>query len=54
MTSVNKKRKCRNTLYDRGGEKSSLSRWKRFGMYHKQNRVANKKMCEEESNESDN
>lgn len=48
MTSMNKKRKCRNTLYDRGGEKCSLCRWKRYGMFHKQNRVDNKKKCREE------
>ena len=47
MTSVSKKRKCHNTLYDRGGEKRSLCKWKKYGMYHKQNRVANKKLCKE-------
>lgn len=47
MTSMSKKRKCRNTLYDRGGEKCSLNRHKRFLMYHKKNRAFNKKMCRE-------
>lgn len=47
MTALNKKRKCKNTLYDRGGEKCALSRMKRDGMYHKQNRVANKKLCDQ-------
>ena len=45
MTSVSKKRKCHNTLYSNGGEKRSLCKSKGNGMYHKQNRVANKKLC---------
>ena len=47
MASENKKkRKCRNTLLDRGGEKGPLFRLKRIAMYHKKDRVANKKSCE--------
>lgn len=47
MTSVNKKRKCRNTRLDRGGEKGKLFRLKRDAMYHKKDRKYNKKICEE-------
>ena len=54
MTSMSKKRKCHNTLYDRGGEKGPLSRLKRCMMYHKKNRAANKKKCKEEWEEADN
>lgn len=42
MTSYNKKRKCHNTLLDRGGEKGKCFKLKRHAMYHKKNRVANK------------
>lgn len=48
MTSLNKKKKCKRTLLDRGGEKGPLFWLKRSAMYHKKNRVANKKMCKEE------
>lgn len=48
MTSVNKKKKCHRTLYDRGGEKGHLFRAKRYAMYHKKDRQANKKACLEE------
>lgn len=47
MASENKKRKCRNTSLDRGGEKGKLFRLKREAMYHKKDRKHNKKMCEE-------
>lgn len=45
MTALNKKRKCRNTLYDRGGEKGHISRAKHLIMFHKKERIANKKQC---------
>lgn len=40
-----KKRKCRNTLLDRGGEKGKCFRLKRCAMYHKKDRVAMRKTC---------
>ena len=49
MTSINKKKKCRHTLLDRGGEKGHLFKLKREAMYHKKDRQANKKMCLDES-----
>ena len=45
MTSLNKKKKCKNTLYDRGGEKGKTTRLKGFAMYHKKERVQGKKEC---------
>jgi hypothetical protein len=43
MASESKKRKCRNTLYDRGGEKGKIHYLKGYAMYHKKERVnANK------------
>lgn len=45
MASENKKRKCKNTLLDRGGEKGKLFRLKREAMYHKKDRVALRKTC---------
>ena len=42
MTSYNKKRKCHNTLLDRGGEKGKCFKLKRHAMYHKKNRVEDK------------
>ena len=48
MTSVAKKKKCRRTLLDRGGEKGHLFRLKGYAMYHKKNRKANKKACKGE------
>ena len=48
MTSINKKNKCKKTLYDRGGEKGKIHKLKRFAMFHKKDRVANKKECEVE------
>lgn len=45
MTSRAKKRKCKNTLYDRGGEKGKLHRLKGYAMYHKKDRVAMRKEC---------
>lgn len=48
MASENKKRKCHNTLLDRGGEKGKLFKLKRDAMYHKKDRVANKKACKED------
>lgn len=48
MTSLNKKKKCNNTLLTCGGEKGRRRKWKGFEMYHKKDRVANKKECKEE------
>lgn len=45
MASENKKKKCCNTLYDRGGEKGKIRFLKRFAMFHKKERIANKKAC---------
>lgn len=47
MTSINKKKKCKRTLLDRGGEKGKIFRLKREAMYHKKERVANKRLCNE-------
>ena len=47
MTSVAKKKKCKRTLLDRGGEKGPIFRLKRDAMYHKKERVYNKKLCKE-------
>lgn len=38
MTSLNKKRKCRRTLLDRGGEKGHFYKLKRHALYHKKDR----------------
>ena len=47
MTSLNKKkRKCKNSFWDRGCEKGSWYKMKRIAMYHKKDRVRNKKLCE--------
>ena len=43
MTSSSKKRKCHNTIYDRGGEKGRIHYLKGYAMYHKKDRVAIKK-----------
>lgn len=48
MASLNKKRKCHNTLLDRGGEKGKLFRLKHCAMFHKKDRNHNKKMCKYE------
>ena len=48
MTSISKKKKCKRTYLDRGGEKGPLFRMKRDAMYHKKDRVANKNACKEE------
>lgn len=40
MTAQNKKRKCKNTLLDRGGEKGKVFRLKGAAMYHKKERKA--------------
>ncbi len=47
MTSMSKKRKCHHNIYTNGSEKRSLSRSKGMAMFHKKNRVANKRMCRE-------
>ena len=39
MASLNKKRKCHNTLYDRGGEKGKFHKLKGYAMFHKKDRV---------------
>ena len=43
MTSRAKKRKCHNTIYDRGGEKGKIHYLKGCAMYHKKDRVAMRK-----------
>ena len=48
MTSIAKKKKCRRTGLDRGGEKGKIFRLKRDAMYHKKERILNKKFCTEE------
>lgn len=47
MTSIAKKKKCTRTILDRGGEKGSIFKLKREAMYHKKDRVSNKKACRE-------
>lgn len=47
MASQSKKRKCKNTLYDRAGEKGKISKMKGYIIYHKKERTANKKLCKE-------
>lgn len=51
MTSIAKKKKCTRTLLDRGGEKGHLFKLKRNAMYHKKDRMCNKKACKEEMEE---
>lgn len=51
MTSISKKKKCTRTLLDRGGEKGSIFKLKREAMYHKKDRVNNKRICKEEVQE---
>lgn len=46
MTSLNKKRKCKNTYLYRGGEKL-YCKMKRYAIFHKRDRVRNKKACQE-------
>lgn len=45
MTSLNKKKKAHNTLYDRGGEKGKYEKEKKFVFFHKKDRARNKKIC---------
>ena len=47
MASESKKRKCHNTSYDRGGEKGKIRRLKGYAMFHKKERVKNKKEAKE-------
>ena len=47
MASQSKKNKCKHTGLDRGGEKGPLFRLKRDAMYHKKDRIANKRSCKE-------
>ena len=52
MTSLNKKRKCKNTLYSNGGEKDlPFSKSKGNSMFHKKDRNANKKIARKEMEE---
>lgn len=51
MTSISKKKKCTRTLLDRGGEKGSIFKLKREAMYHKKDRINNKRICKEEVQE---
>ena len=46
MASKSKKRKCKNTLYDRGGEKGKIHYLKGYAMYHKKERVVANKEAE--------
>lgn len=48
MASQSKKRKCKNTRYDRGGEKGKVHYLKGYAMYHKKERVANNKEIKEQ------
>ena len=48
MASESKKRKCHNTLYDRGSEKGKIHRLKGYAIYHKKDRVANNKAIKEQ------
>lgn len=48
MASQAKKRKCRNTHYDRGGEKGKVRYFKGYAMFHKKERVANNKTVSEQ------
>jgi len=50
MTSIAKKKKCKRIYLDRGGEKGHLFKMKRDAMYHKKDRVFNKKQCRESGN----
>ena len=53
MASEAKKKKCHNTLYDRGGEKGKIHYAKGYAMYHKKERAMNKKiakLAEKENN----
>ena len=47
MTSIAKKKKCTRTLLDRGGVKGPIFKLKRNAMYHKKDRMGNKKACKE-------
>ena len=47
MTSLNKKRKCKHSFFDRGGEKCKCIKFKRVAIFHKKDRVRNKKACQE-------
>lgn len=51
MTSLSKKKKCKNTLYDRGGEKGKIHYVKRTAIYHKKDRVNNNKITKENYDE---
>lgn len=51
MASQSKKRKCKNTHYDRGGEKGKIHYLKGYAMYYKKERVANNKAIKEQENE---
>lgn len=51
MTSLSKKKKCKNTLYDRGGEKGKIHYMKRTAIYHKKDRVNNNKVTKENYDE---
>ena len=53
MSSESKKRKCKNTYYDRGGEKGKIHRLKGYAMYHKKDRVANNKAIKEQESENE-
>lgn len=46
MTAVNKKKKARHTLLDKGGEKGKIFRLKRECFFHKKERIQCKKECQ--------
>lgn len=46
MTNIAKKKKCKRTLLDRGGEKGHIFKLQRYAMYHKKDRMKNKKDCD--------
>lgn len=52
MASESKKRKCKNTYYDRGGEKGKIHYLKGYVMYHKKERVFNNKAIKEQTDNS--
>lgn len=53
MASQSKKRKCKNTCYDRGGEKGKIHYLKGYAMYHKKERVVNNKAIKEQEDENE-
>lgn len=46
MASQNKKNKARNSFMYDGGEKGKFIKLKRTMIFHKKDRIANKKLCD--------